>query len=139
MVPLLVQVVCAVGAAESELGDFSAPRRIDGEGATRLVEAAAAAGVQQFVLVTSLGTGKIGFPAGGRLKRGGVLGGGGEGWRGAERSRAAAALTCMPGLPPPVAPPCPEVGLCLRPHSLMHAAPLPPSSLQPPSTSLVAC
>jgi uncharacterized protein YbjT (DUF2867 family) len=61
------KVVCAVGAAESELGDFSAPRRIDGEGATRLVEAATAAGVQQFVLVTSLGTGKIGFPACGCL------------------------------------------------------------------------
>lgn len=33
-----MQVVCAVGAAESEIGDLSAPRRIDGEGATRLVE-----------------------------------------------------------------------------------------------------
>ena len=62
--PLRPQVVCAVGAAESELGDVSAPRRIDGEGATRLVEAANAAGVEQFVLVTSLGTGKLGFPAG---------------------------------------------------------------------------
>jgi hypothetical protein len=67
MACLMPQVVCAVGAAESELGDFSAPRRIDGEGATRLVEAATAAGVQQFVLVTSLGTGKIGFPACGCL------------------------------------------------------------------------
>lgn len=37
-VTLPLQVVCAVGAAESELGDVSAPRRIDGEGATRLVE-----------------------------------------------------------------------------------------------------
>ncbi|KAI7836826.1 hypothetical protein COHA_009327 [Chlorella ohadii] len=67
------KVVCAVGAAESELGDVSAPRRIDGEGATRLVEAANAAGVQQFVLVTSLGTGKIGFPAGILNLFGGVL------------------------------------------------------------------
>lgn len=58
------KVVCAVGASESELTDFTAPRRIDGTGATRLVEAATAAGVSQFVLVTSLGTGKLGWPAG---------------------------------------------------------------------------
>ncbi len=38
---MAVQVVCAVGAAESEIGDVSAPRRIDGEGATRLVEVSA--------------------------------------------------------------------------------------------------
>ena len=102
-----------MGAAESEIGDFSAPRRIDGDGATRLVEvgalqaasgllcascpvvescisrsvrlvptssacpsslqAASAAGVQQFVLVTSLGTGKIGWPAGVLNLFGGVL------------------------------------------------------------------
>lgn len=58
------KVVCAVGAAESELGDIGGPRRIDGEGSTALVQAASAAGVEQFVLVTSLGTGKVGFPAG---------------------------------------------------------------------------
>lgn len=70
---LALQVVCAVGASESELGDLSAPRRVDGEGATRLVEAATGAGVQQFVLVTSLGTGKLGFPAGVLNLFGGVL------------------------------------------------------------------
>eukprot|EP00887_Chlorella_sp_A99_P003986 scaffold11.g3986.t1 len=67
------KVVCAVGASESELGDISAPSRIDGAGTTRLVEAATAAGVEQFVLVTSLGTGKIGFPAGILNLFGGVL------------------------------------------------------------------
>lgn len=61
------KVVCAVGAAESELADFSAPSRIDGKGTTRLVEAATAAGAQQFILVTSIGTGKLGFPAGGNI------------------------------------------------------------------------
>lgn len=58
----LVQVVCAVGAGAS---DFSGPKKVDGEGSVSLVEAATAAGVYQFILVTSLGTGKIGFPAGG--------------------------------------------------------------------------
>ena len=68
------KVVCAAGAAESELGDFSAPRRIDGEGAAALVRAAASTGaVQQFVLVTSLGTGKVGFPAAALNLFGGVL------------------------------------------------------------------
>jgi hypothetical protein len=33
-----LQVVCAVGASES---DFSGPRRVDGDGATRLVEVGA--------------------------------------------------------------------------------------------------
>ena len=55
----IAQVVCAVGAAESEFSDLTAPRRIDGDGVTRLVEAAAAAGVEQFIMVTSLGTGKV--------------------------------------------------------------------------------
>jgi hypothetical protein len=53
-----------VGAPESATFDASAPRRIDGDGSVALVEAAAAVGVQQFVLVTSLGTGKFGLPAG---------------------------------------------------------------------------
>jgi hypothetical protein len=51
-----------VGAAESTL-DVSAPRRIDGEGTIALINKAAEAGVEQFVLVTSLGTGKVGWPA----------------------------------------------------------------------------
>lgn len=41
------QVVCAVGAPETELLDPSAPKRIDGEGTIALVDAADTAGVQQ--------------------------------------------------------------------------------------------
>lgn len=52
------QVVCCVGARETL--DIGAPKRIDGDGTTALVNAAADAGVQQFVLVSSLGTGKVG-------------------------------------------------------------------------------
>jgi hypothetical protein len=51
------QVVCTVGASEGL--EPSAPKRIDGEGTIALVEAAAAAGVQQFLLVSSIGTGKV--------------------------------------------------------------------------------
>eukprot|EP00955_Chlamydomonas_euryale_P036094 350331-Chlamydomonas_euryale.AAC.4 len=58
------QVVCAVGAPESDVLNTTAPRRIDGEGTISLIRAAANAGVSHFVLVTSLGTGKLGFPAG---------------------------------------------------------------------------
>jgi len=67
------RVVCAVGASEAEFTDLSAPRRIDFEGTERLVEAAAALNVSQFVLVTSLGTGKFGLPAGVLNLFGGVL------------------------------------------------------------------
>lgn len=56
-------VVSAIGAPESKPFDVSAPRKVDGEGAIALVEAAAAAGVQRFVMVTSLGTTKFGWPA----------------------------------------------------------------------------
>jgi uncharacterized protein YbjT (DUF2867 family) len=58
-----VQVICTVGCPETAVLDTSAPRRIDGDGTIALVEAASAAGVGQFVLVTSLGTGKFGLPA----------------------------------------------------------------------------
>ncbi len=51
-----------MGARESF--DSGAPKRIDGDGTTALINAAAKAGVQQFVLVSSIGTGKLGFPAG---------------------------------------------------------------------------
>jgi len=57
------KVVCTVGASEGGL-DASAPKRIDGDGTVALIEAAAAAGVGQFVLVSSIGTGKFGLPAG---------------------------------------------------------------------------
>lgn len=55
--------MCAVGAPEDAITDASAPRRIDGDGSIALVNAAASARVEQFVLVTSLGTGKFGLPA----------------------------------------------------------------------------
>ncbi len=57
------KVVCTVGASESSL-DPAGPRRIDGDGTIALINAAAAASVEQFVLVSSLGTGKFGLPAG---------------------------------------------------------------------------
>lgn len=52
----------AIGAAEAL--NFGAPKKIDGEGGINLVKAAQAAGVQHFVMVSSLGTGKFGWPAG---------------------------------------------------------------------------
>ena len=60
------QVVQAIGAPESEPFNFSNPKNIDGDGAIALVEAAKQLEVDQFVMVTSLGTAKIGFPAGAR-------------------------------------------------------------------------
>jgi len=60
----LLQVVQAIGAAENNVLDFGAPKRIDGDAAINLVDAAVEVGVEQFVMVTSLGTGKFGWPAG---------------------------------------------------------------------------
>ena len=60
---MLLQVVSAIGAAESKPFDVGAPKRIDGDAAIRLVKVAAASGVQQFTMVTALGTGKFGWPA----------------------------------------------------------------------------
>ena len=57
------QVVQAIGAAESKPFDFGAPKRIDGDAATKLVNVAKDLNVQQYIMVTSLGTGKLGFPA----------------------------------------------------------------------------
>jgi hypothetical protein len=56
--------VQAIGAPESEPFNFSNPKKIDGDGAIALVEAAKELEIEQFVMVTSLGTAKIGFPAG---------------------------------------------------------------------------
>ena len=75
------RIVCAVGAAESEFTDLTAPMRIDGEGTINLIKAAAAAAasgsgsvsIDHFILVTSLGTGKWGWPAGVLNLFGGVL------------------------------------------------------------------
>lgn len=56
-------VVSAIGAPEDKPFDTSAPRKIDGEAAIALVEEAKASGVKRFIMVTSLGTTKIGWPA----------------------------------------------------------------------------
>lgn len=58
------RVVCAVGAAGTDFFDVTSPKRIDFEGTEQLIEESARRGVQQFVLVTSLATGKFGLPAG---------------------------------------------------------------------------
>ena len=59
----VLQVVCAVGAGE-DISNSKGPKEIDGDGTIALVKVAAELGIGQFVLVTSVGTGKIGFPAG---------------------------------------------------------------------------
>ncbi|CAM0952074.1 unnamed protein product [Alopecurus aequalis] len=56
-------VVCSIGASEKEILDVTGPYRIDYVATANLVRAAAAAGVEHFVLVTSLGTTRVGFPA----------------------------------------------------------------------------
>jgi uncharacterized protein YbjT (DUF2867 family) len=67
------RVVCCVGAAESEFTNLGAPKLIDYEGTVRLINTAATLNPQQFILVTSLGTGKLGFPAGVLNLFGGIL------------------------------------------------------------------
>ena len=61
---LYMQVVQAIGAPESEALNFGNPKKIDGDGAIALVDAATALGIDQYVMITSLGTAKVGFPAG---------------------------------------------------------------------------
>ncbi|KAG7011687.1 Protein TIC 62, chloroplastic [Cucurbita argyrosperma subsp. argyrosperma] len=56
-------VICCIGASEKEIFDISGPYRIDYMATKNLVEAATVAKVKHFVLLTSLGTNKIGFPA----------------------------------------------------------------------------
>lgn len=58
-----MQVVQAIGAAETKLLDFGAPSRIDGEAAIKLVNVSKDLGIKQYIMVTSLGTTKLGFPA----------------------------------------------------------------------------
>ena len=67
------RVICAVGAAESEFTNLSAPKLIDFEATETLINVAASCKVDQFILVTSLGTGKLGFPAGVLNLFGGIL------------------------------------------------------------------
>ncbi|KAF5198432.1 Tic 62 protein [Thalictrum thalictroides] len=56
-------VICCIGASEKEIFDITGPYRIDYQATKNLIDAATVAGVNHFILVTSLGTNKIGFPA----------------------------------------------------------------------------
>ncbi|KAL8096997.1 protein TIC 62, chloroplastic isoform X2 [Apium graveolens] len=56
-------VICCIGASEKEISDITGPYRIDYLATKNLVDAAKAANVNHFILVTSLGTNKVGFPA----------------------------------------------------------------------------
>uniref|UniRef100_A0A7N0T265 NAD(P)-binding domain-containing protein n=1 Tax=Kalanchoe fedtschenkoi TaxID=63787 RepID=A0A7N0T265_KALFE len=56
-------VICCIGASEKEVFDVTGPYRIDYLATKNLVDAAAAAKVKHFIMVSSLGTNKIGFPA----------------------------------------------------------------------------
>ncbi|KAH6556975.1 hypothetical protein KP509_1Z144700 [Ceratopteris richardii] len=56
-------VVCCIGASEKEVLDISGPYRIDFKATENLINAASSSEVSHFVLVTSLGTQKLGFPA----------------------------------------------------------------------------
>ncbi|XP_074275380.1 protein TIC 62, chloroplastic isoform X2 [Silene latifolia] len=56
-------VICCIGASEKEIFDITGPFRIDYQATKNLVDAARAAKAKHFILVTSLGTNKIGFPA----------------------------------------------------------------------------
>ncbi|KAG2438644.1 hypothetical protein HXX76_005191 [Chlamydomonas incerta] len=67
------KIVCALGAPEDQALNFSAPKKVDGDGTIALVNKASELGVNQFVLVSSLGTGKLGWPAGVLNLFGGVL------------------------------------------------------------------
>ncbi|XP_051133008.1 protein TIC 62, chloroplastic isoform X2 [Andrographis paniculata] len=56
-------VICSIGASEKEVFDVTGPYRIDYQATKNLIDAATSAKVDQFILVTSLGTNKFGFPA----------------------------------------------------------------------------
>ncbi|KAD3066516.1 hypothetical protein R6Q59_019260 [Mikania micrantha] len=56
-------VICCIGASEKEIFDVLGPYRIDFQATKNLIDAAAAAKAKHFILVTSLGTNKFGFPA----------------------------------------------------------------------------
>ncbi|TXG64483.1 hypothetical protein EZV62_011477 [Acer yangbiense] len=56
-------VICCIGASEKEIFDITGPYRIDYQATENLVNAATAAKVNHFILLTSLGTNKVGFPA----------------------------------------------------------------------------
>ncbi|XP_077233216.1 NAD(P)-binding Rossmann-fold superfamily protein isoform X2 [Tasmannia lanceolata] len=56
-------VICCIGASEKEVFDVTGPYRIDYQASKNLIDAASVAKVNHFILLTSLGTNKIGFPA----------------------------------------------------------------------------
>ncbi|EOA30079.1 hypothetical protein CARUB_v10013185mg [Capsella rubella] len=56
-------IICCIGASEKEISDITGPYRIDYLATKNLVDAAKSAKVNNFILVTSLGTNKFGFPA----------------------------------------------------------------------------
>ncbi|GAB4853936.1 hypothetical protein Ancab_018145 [Ancistrocladus abbreviatus] len=56
-------VICCIGASEKEVFDITGPYRIDYQATKNLIDAANVAKVDHFILLTSLGTSKVGFPA----------------------------------------------------------------------------
>ncbi|KAK6159432.1 hypothetical protein DH2020_006746 [Rehmannia glutinosa] len=56
-------VICCIGASEKEIFDITGPYRIDYQATKNLIDAATSAKVEHFILLTSLGTNKVGFPA----------------------------------------------------------------------------
>ncbi|KAJ4716449.1 Protein TIC 62, chloroplastic [Melia azedarach] len=56
-------VVCCIGASEKEVFDITGPYRIDYQATKNLIDAATIAKVDHFIMVSSLGTNKVGFPA----------------------------------------------------------------------------
>ncbi|KAI8532930.1 hypothetical protein RHMOL_Rhmol11G0256400 [Rhododendron molle] len=56
-------VICCIGASEKEVFDITGPYRIDYQATKNLVDAATTSKVNHFILLTSLGTNKFGFPA----------------------------------------------------------------------------
>ncbi|XP_043708774.1 protein TIC 62, chloroplastic isoform X1 [Telopea speciosissima] len=56
-------VLCCIGASEKEVFDITGPYRIDYQAAKNLIDAATVAQINHFILLTSLGTNKVGFPA----------------------------------------------------------------------------
>ncbi|KAH9656376.1 protein TIC 62 [Citrus sinensis] len=56
-------VICCIGASEKEVFDITGPYRIDFQATKNLVDAATIAKVNHFIMVSSLGTNKFGFPA----------------------------------------------------------------------------
>lgn len=68
---LYSQVVQAIGASEGEVLKLltgAAAREVDGDGAINIVNAAKSVGVTQYLMVTSMGTGKFGWPAGNSMQ-----------------------------------------------------------------------